>query len=394
MKFYSFHLMPWPHLPEDFDDLNKHPSAWVTLSNRYYDPVKGFHLYNRYLDELEYAEKLDFDGVCVNEHHQNAYGTMPAPNVIAALLVRRTSRIKIAIVGNGLPLRDHPLRVAEEVAMLDVISGGRIISGFVRGIGEEYYSMGINPTFSVERFQEAHDLIIKAWTEPGPFNFEGRHYRSRYVNVWPRPLQQPHPPIWIPGFGSKETVEWCAHPERKYAYLAVFMPDHLLKLYFDLYREAARGHGYEASPYQMGHLLPIYVAETDQRAFEEAGDHALWLYHKGLRHKWEMFFPPGYNSIASMRRISEFAHELDWAKMDARELDERGYCLMGSVETVRQRLAEYIHKLGFGLLLPLLHFGDMPHHRTIKNMELFATEVMPFLKREFKGMQDHWSAAA
>ena len=124
MKFYFFHLMPWPDLPADFSDKSKHPSAWVTLSNRYYDPEKGHLLYNRYLDELEYAEKLGFDGVCVNEHHQNAYGTMPAPNIMAAALVRRTSRMKIAIVGNGLPLRDHPLRVAEEVAMLDVISGG------------------------------------------------------------------------------------------------------------------------------------------------------------------------------------------------------------------------------------------------------------------------------
>src|SRR5690348_9031128 len=122
MKFYFFHLMPWPDLPADFDDKIKHPSAWVTLSNQYYDPEKGHLLYNRYLDELEYAEKLGFDGACVNEHHQNAYGTMPAPNIVAATLVRRTKHMKIAMVGNGLPLRDHPLRVAEEVAMLDVIS--------------------------------------------------------------------------------------------------------------------------------------------------------------------------------------------------------------------------------------------------------------------------------
>jgi len=115
MQFYFFHLMPWPHVPEDFADKSKYPSAWVTLSNSYYDPEKGHLLYNRYLDELEYAEKLGFDGVCVNEHHQNTYGTMPAPNIIAALLARRTNRVKIAILGNGIPLRDHPLRVAEEV---------------------------------------------------------------------------------------------------------------------------------------------------------------------------------------------------------------------------------------------------------------------------------------
>src|SRR3972149_4198946 len=196
MDFFYFHLMPWPHLPEDFD--TAHPSAWVTFSNRHYDPERGHALYNRYLDELEYAEALGWDGICVNEHHQNAYGTMPAPNLMAAALVRRTSRVKIAILGNGLPLRDHPLRVAEEVAMLDVISRGRILSGFVRGLGAEYHSFSMSPAFSRERFLEAHDLIIRAWTEPGPFPFEGKHYKLRYVNVWPRPLQQPHPPIWIP----------------------------------------------------------------------------------------------------------------------------------------------------------------------------------------------------
>ncbi len=394
MQFYFFHLMPWPHVPEDFADKSKYPSAWVTLSNSYYDPEKGHLLYNRYLDELEYAEKLGFDGVCVNEHHQNTYGTMPAPNIIAALLARRTNRVKIAILGNGIPLRDHPLRVAEEVAMLDVVSGGRIVSGFVRGIGCEYYSMGVNPTYSIERFREAHELIIRAWTETGPFSFEGKHYQVRYVNVWPRPLQKPHPPIWIPGFGSRETVEWCAHPSRKYPYLAVYMPDKLIKLYFDQYREAAEKFGYTASPYQMGHLLPIYVAETDSRAQEEAADHVLWLYHKGLRHKWEFLFPPGYVTAASMRRITELAPELDWASMSFAELNEKGFCVVGSVETVRQRLATYVQEFGFGLLLALLQFGDMPYHRTVKNMELFATEVMPVLREQFRDMQEKWAKAA
>jgi alkanesulfonate monooxygenase SsuD/methylene tetrahydromethanopterin reductase-like flavin-dependent oxidoreductase (luciferase family) len=294
MEFYAFHLMPWPHLPEDFaENKEKYPSSWVTLSNDCYDPEEGQHLYNRYLDELEYAETLGYDGVCVNEHHQNAYGTMPAPNIMGAMLARRTSRLKIAIVGNGLPLRDHPLRVAEEVAMLDVVTGGRIISGFVRGIGNEYFSMGINPTYSMERFREAHDLIIKSWTDPGPFSWEGKHFEVRYVNVWPRPLQKPHPPIWIPGFGSSETIEWCAHPDRKYPYLAVYMPESLVKVYFDMYRECADKFGYMASPYQLGHVYPVYVGETDAKAEAEAKDHLLWLYHYGLRQKNEFLFSAG-----------------------------------------------------------------------------------------------------
>jgi len=129
VKFYYFHLMPYVMEHDE-------PSSWVTLSNRFYDPKQGQMLYNQYLDQLEYAEALGWDGLCVNEHHQNCYGTMPSPNVMAAMLVRRTSRAKIAILGNGLPLRENPLRIAEEIAMLDVASGGRVISGFVRGISE------------------------------------------------------------------------------------------------------------------------------------------------------------------------------------------------------------------------------------------------------------------
>ncbi len=170
MKFYYFHLMPYPMEHDE-------PSSWVTLSNRHYDPAVGHTLYNQYLDQLEYAEQLGWDGLCVNEHHQNCYGTMPSPNVMAAMLVRRTIRAKIAILGNGLPLRENPLRIAEEIAMLDVASGGRVISGFVRGISAEYFSTAVNPTHSRERFYEAAELILRAWTEEGPFPFDGRFYR-------------------------------------------------------------------------------------------------------------------------------------------------------------------------------------------------------------------------
>jgi Coenzyme F420-dependent N5,N10-methylene tetrahydromethanopterin reductase and related flavin-dependent oxidoreductases len=136
------------------------------LPNTYFDPKKGHELYNRYLDELELAAELGFDGISVNEHHQNAYGLMPSPVVMAAALARRTKHAKIAILGNAFCLREHPLTLAEEHAMLDCITGGRLITGMVRGIGAEYYSMGANPAFSHARFQEAHDLVVQSWTAP------------------------------------------------------------------------------------------------------------------------------------------------------------------------------------------------------------------------------------
>src|SRR2546430_11652002 len=149
LEFHYFHLMPWPYLPADFDE--KFASTRVTLPNSIYDPIKGQQLYNRYIDEIERADKLGWDSVIVNEHHQNAYGTMPSPNIMAAALTQRVKRAKIGIVGNALPLHDDPLRVAEEIAMLDVLSGGGIISGLVPRTGMEDFSYNNHPTPSLQR---------------------------------------------------------------------------------------------------------------------------------------------------------------------------------------------------------------------------------------------------
>src|SRR5262249_11719204 len=120
MKHFFFHLMPYPKLPADFSQ--KHESAWVCAPNELFDPQVMHRVYNDYIEQLAAAEDIGFDGVCVNEHHQNAYGLMPSPNIIASMLCMRTKRIRIAVVGNALPLYNPPTRVAEEIAMLDCIS--------------------------------------------------------------------------------------------------------------------------------------------------------------------------------------------------------------------------------------------------------------------------------
>ena len=372
MKFNFFHLMPYPDLPEDLAE--RFDSASLTLPNGLYDPQKGIALYNRYLDELEYAEKLGFDAVCINEHHQSAYGMMPSPNIIAAALARRTTKMKIAVLGNAIALRDHPLRVAEEIAMIDAITGGRVISGFVRGIGFEYFAQSISPAHSLARFREAHDLILKAWATREPFSWVGEHYEFRYVNVWPRIVQEPHPPIWVPGTGSKETMKWVA--EHRYNYLSVYAPSRVIKTWFDGYRAAAAECGYEPEPEKIGLLLPIYVAETDARAHEEARPHLEWLFHKGLRIRQQYYFPAGYLSEASMRGLLSSGAK-SFADLSYEKLIELGYAVVGSPQTVTQRLKELQSYLGFGSLCALLHFGDMPHYRTIKNMDLFAAHIMP-----------------
>jgi alkanesulfonate monooxygenase SsuD/methylene tetrahydromethanopterin reductase-like flavin-dependent oxidoreductase (luciferase family) len=379
VQVFVFHLMPYADL--DMGVAAKHRAAWVVLPNSSFDPVKGHQLYNRYLDELELAAELGFDGVSVNEHHQNAYGLMPSPVVMAAALARRTQTAKIAILGNAFGLREHPLTLAEEHAMLDCITGGRLISGMVRGIGAEYYSFGANPAFSHARFQEAHDLVVQSWTRPGPFAFEGRFYHFEYVNVWPRPYQQPHPPIWAPSTGSTETIEWASHPARKYVYLQTYSPIQSVARFLNYYREAAqRIHGYTASSHQIGWAAPVYVAETDAKAREEARPHIETLFNKLLRLPFQMLFPPGYLSVKSLKSMLTHKRSVSGQEHTVDSLIEQGILLCGSPDTVRRRLLDSHRLLGFQNFLGLLQFATLPRDLTERNIRLFAREVLPALQ--------------
>jgi alkanesulfonate monooxygenase SsuD/methylene tetrahydromethanopterin reductase-like flavin-dependent oxidoreductase (luciferase family) len=373
-----FHLMPWPHLPADFEQ--KYDSAWVWFPNTFYDPKEGHDLYNRYLDELELAETLGFDGVCVNEHHQNAYGLMPSPNLFAATLARRTKNIKIAVVGNALPLYNPPTRVAEEYAILDVISGGRLIAGMVVGGGPEYYSFSINPTQARERFREALDLIIAAWTRDGPFEWYGKHFKIRYVNPWPKPYQQPHPPIWIPGIGSVETMELVA--ERGYSYMGIpYFHIDVFQRNYDLFRETVEKAGKTVNPDQLGWLVPIYVAEDDATAREEFEQHLWYFAHKLL--KGITITPPGYTSARSYTRIIEAAPKFMRYQETWDQIEEGAYAIVGSAETVRDKLIDHMGKLGTGNLLGIFQLGSLPHELTVKSMTLFAESVLPALRAHF-----------
>jgi alkanesulfonate monooxygenase SsuD/methylene tetrahydromethanopterin reductase-like flavin-dependent oxidoreductase (luciferase family) len=377
MKFFNFHLMPYADA--DLDAIERNGSAWVTFSNRHYDPRKGAALYHRYLDEMEYADALGFDGVCLNEHHQTAYGLMPTPGVLAGALARGVKRAKLAVLGRALPLVNNPLTIAEEFAILDNLTRGRFIAGFVRGIGAEYHAMGINPATSQERFTEAHDLILRAWTETGPFAFEGKHYHFEYVNLWPRPYQTPRPPIWIPSQGSSETIEWASHPDRRYTYLQTFTPVAMLARYMKMYKDMARQHGYEATEDQLGWSVPVYVAETDEIARREAKPHIENFLNKFLRMPKEMLLPPGYLSLKSMLGVMQAKSAIGGQQTIDTVMD-KGMFICGSPETVRQKLSEYHGEIGFGHLLSLLQFGTLPAELTRKSMELYATEVIPYLR--------------
>ena len=379
MNFFFFNLMPYAAL--DLKERAKYETAWLNLPSRLFDPEKGAKLYHQYIDLYVLADELGYDGIGVNEHHQTAYGMMPSPIVIASILARVTKRVKIAILGSALPLRDHPLTLAEEHAMIDVISGGRVITGFVRGIGAEYHVFGSNPAKSHERFHEAHDLLVQAWRADEPFAFEGKHYHFQYVNLWPKPLQKPHPPIWIPSQGSTETIDWASHPDRKYTYLQTFSPIAQVKRFLDMYREKAEDYGYTAADSQLGWAVPTYVAESDEAALSEAKQHIENFRNSFLKMPMEMLLPPGYLSLGSMQRVMAAKKHLE-ADTTAEQMIEAGMLLCGSAATVRDRIREYAGELGFGQLLNLLHFGTLPLDLAEKNVRLFAAEVMEPLRAE------------
>ncbi len=237
-----------------------------------------------------------------------------------------------------------------------------------------------DPSFSHARFQEAHDLIVCAWTEIGPFAFDGKHYRYSYVNFWPRPYQPPHPPIWIPSQGSRETYEWAAHPERRYTYLITFNPAEALKRNLDAYVRQAGEYGYRAEPGQLGWVLPVYVAETDRIAAREAAPHIEAFFNKFVRLPAEYKLPPGYSSMTSCRYVMETKFKVREQFLSYEILTGNGMFVCSSPQIVRDLLARRFDEMGYGNLVTMLQFGALPRELTEKNLRLFAGEVMPALR--------------
>ena len=243
-------------------------STDLGISNELYDPEVGRQLYNRYLDEKIYAEEMGFEGLMLNEHHSTPFCMQGVTNVGASILARQTNKAKIIILGNVLPIWDDPLWLAEQLAMIDMISGGRLVSGFVRGGGRESFAHNSPPHYNRERFQEAHDFIIKAWTTPGPWRWESKHYQYRYVNPWMMPLQKPHPQVWIPSTVSPETVKWTA--EHRYPLVLLATKLEPTKEAFQLYHDTAAELGYESGTQNVSYLWKVHVDETEEKA-EEVG---------------------------------------------------------------------------------------------------------------------------
>jgi alkanesulfonate monooxygenase SsuD/methylene tetrahydromethanopterin reductase-like flavin-dependent oxidoreductase (luciferase family) len=402
MKLLWFHLMPYTELPEDFRE--KYPSVWVDVHSSLFNPKRAHLMYNDFMDEMEFAADCGFDAICVNEHHSNGYGLMPSPNLIATALARRTNDTAICVMGNSLALYNPPTRVAEEFAMIDCISGGRLIAGFPVGTPmDTCYAYGQNPSMLRDRYREAHDLVVRAWTERDTFAFNGRFNQQRYVNVWPRPVQQPHPPIWIPGGGSVETWQWCAEMDYVYSYLSYYGYKAGRATVDGFWREMAR-LGKDRNPYRAGFLQFVGVAETREEAMKLYAEPAEYFYGRCLHVSAKYATPPGYSSEATQRagiqsQVAQAAGAAappryqDKFQLLAKEMAdivERGYVIIGSPDEVADQLKEVATSLNVGHLMLLLQFGNMSKDLTRHNTKLFAEKVMPQLKGLFSEWEDRW----
>jgi alkanesulfonate monooxygenase SsuD/methylene tetrahydromethanopterin reductase-like flavin-dependent oxidoreductase (luciferase family) len=353
----------------------------LMFPNRHFDPVQGSRIYNEYLEHYILADELGIDGIMLNEHHNAPFCMQAKTNIFASILAAVTEQAKIVILGNPLPLCDNPIRLAEELAMIDMISKGRLVSGFVRGGGQEQLAAGVNPAFNRERFQEAHDLIVKIWTQPGPFRWEGTHYQHRVVNPWAVPLQKPHPRIWIPGVLSKETVIWAA--EHGYPYIALNTPVERTRQIWDLYDGVARQAGFAGGSAYHGLLKQIHVAETEEKALENARQF-MWMQGEftGLAHPvWSS--PAGYGSPEHRRSFAEFSTGRAISPRARPVLEKQMDELMiiaGTPKQVIQKVRILLEETRPGILAFWGNDGCVTHEDAKSCIRLLGTEVFPAVR--------------
>jgi alkanesulfonate monooxygenase SsuD/methylene tetrahydromethanopterin reductase-like flavin-dependent oxidoreductase (luciferase family) len=377
VKLYNFDLLAYPHVPKD--------APRTPVPSNFFDPIKGAANYAEHLDEMTYCEELGLDGVVFNEHHYSSYGTMPSPNLIAAALTQRTKRIKIGVLGNILPLRDHPVRVAEEYAMVDCLSNGRLIAGFVRGIPAEYVWYGVNPEESRGRFQEAYDLIMTAWTN-SVWSFEGEFYKLKDCAIWPRPVQQPHPPIWIAA-RSAESIEWCV--KRHLPCAQVYQTTGQIEDTFNYYRAKAKEEGWQAKPDDFILCRHIYIDESNKKAqeiAEPAMRYFFSVYNRGFNDAINQTAADQQKLLAKLTSERSFNYfregnrsRIDFSTLGWDELIESGYMIAGDPDSVARQIQDQMKQIGANHFMGMFHIGNLAHQKVISSLDLFKKEIMPRL---------------
>jgi alkanesulfonate monooxygenase SsuD/methylene tetrahydromethanopterin reductase-like flavin-dependent oxidoreductase (luciferase family) len=326
------------------------------------------------LEQYELADRLGFDWVTLAEHHFAPMSLSPNPMVLAGAVTQRVRRARIALLGATIPIL-NPVRVAEEFAMLDVLTGGRVVAGMLRGTPNEYVTYDVNPSESRGRFEEAMALIVRAWTEPQPFGWQGRYFRFRNVSIWPRPVQQPHPPIYMSA-SSPEAGELAARRRVSIGFAVTTLSRAVAAARH--YRERAAACGWEPAPDDVLYRVTAHVAETDEQAHEELHAAGAGAHRRGFtasnRTLDDAVAGAGYygRDAASQRgRVHSQSGTIA-------ERVEEGQLLAGSPDTVLAQARRIRDEVGAGILE--VAFSPLGRERTLRAIELFGTAVLPRLR--------------
>jgi alkanesulfonate monooxygenase SsuD/methylene tetrahydromethanopterin reductase-like flavin-dependent oxidoreductase (luciferase family) len=348
----------------------------LLFSNRFFDATKAQNLYKERFEQYRLCEEVGFDAIMTNEHHSTTLSMSHRCNIISSFIAASTERIKILQLGNLIPLWDNPVHLAEEIAMLDILSNGRIVAGVVRGSGNESLVNDFNPAFSRDRFVEGHDLILKAWTEPGPFRWDGEHFQQRAVNPWVLPLQKPHPRLFVPGVTSKETIEFAAEHAYPYVILNSTVAD--AKRIWEVYDKKALETGYVAGPEHRGYLLKCHVADTEEKALENARQYSWMSDHPPysiVKPVWDA--PTGFGSWESrqarLKMRATFSSSFDTQL-------ENGTLIAGTPDQVIPKIRHLLEGTGVGSLAFWANDGRVSQADSLNCLRLLGNEVLPAVR--------------
>jgi alkanesulfonate monooxygenase SsuD/methylene tetrahydromethanopterin reductase-like flavin-dependent oxidoreductase (luciferase family) len=380
MKIFAFEELTYPGLPANL-------GPEVRLTNRYCSPQLVAQHYREHLEELALAEGYGFDGIFVNEHHFTASNNNPDCNLTAAILIDRTKKCRVGVIGNIIALR-HPLAVAEEFAMLDCLSGGRFVPGIVRGLPAEWVSYNMDPFSARSRFAEAYQIINRALTQE-LVDYEGEFWNISHASIWPRPIQNPFPPFWMPA-GSLESIRFAA--ENHLVACQTLQPTSVLKQCFDEYRRVAKEEfGWNAGFGNFTGLRFMHLDEDPRKAAEEGSAMFSYLMLSIGRPVYNPAPLPGFNTDQSYKHrranaddvfsSSEARHVLKAADDQAAKFRDAGLMLSGNPEAVAEWLVEDAKAAGYGNLIVTFRVGNGSHRQALKSQELFAKHVMPILRK-------------